>query len=246
MIILGINLFSPYLGINCCLHNLSISVPGDLSSRFGSWGSAGEVVWCVGLKTYNRAALHHRVWGRNYKAEQTYHSKQNKKKHYSCRPKHSHSLTDIELAVALCSASICCNSKRGKQFLVMTMCLLTRWSFKLEKSTNSCHVKKETKNTNKLNLIYFLSWDYHYCSICSYCCSDVSTELLICSFICMVSHAPLASQACHPWWRRLSPQPIREGVNMEFVLAFLAPSTKPISLCVSELSEVLPLPRHGH
>lgn len=75
MIMLGIDLFSLYLGVKHIFHDLSISVPGDLSSRFGSRGSAGEVVRCVGLQTHNRATLHHRVRGGNCKTEQTYHSK---------------------------------------------------------------------------------------------------------------------------------------------------------------------------
>lgn len=33
-----------------------------------------------------------------------------------------------------------------------------------EKTENCCHLEKK-----RLNLIYFLSWDYHYYSICSYC-----------------------------------------------------------------------------
>lgn len=53
--------FSPYLGINGRLHGLPVSVPGDLSSRFGPRGSAGEIVRCVGLETNDGAALHHRV-----------------------------------------------------------------------------------------------------------------------------------------------------------------------------------------
>lgn len=66
------DLLSLYLGINCSLHDLSISVPGDLSSRFGSRGSAGEVVRCVGLQTYNGATFHHRVRGRNCEAAEKY------------------------------------------------------------------------------------------------------------------------------------------------------------------------------
>lgn len=69
MIMQNTDLFSLYLGINCSFHDFSISVPGDFSSRFGSRGSAGEVVRCVGLETYNGAAFHHRVRGRNCNAE---------------------------------------------------------------------------------------------------------------------------------------------------------------------------------
>ena len=61
MIMFITDLFLLYLGINRRLHDLSVSVPGDLSSRFGSRGSAGEVVSCVGLKTHNGAAFHHGV-----------------------------------------------------------------------------------------------------------------------------------------------------------------------------------------
>lgn len=53
--------FRPYLGINGRLHGLPVSVPGDLSSRFGPRGPAGEIVRCVGLETNDGAALHHRV-----------------------------------------------------------------------------------------------------------------------------------------------------------------------------------------
>lgn len=61
MIVFVMDLFLLYLGINRGLHDLAVSVPGDLGSRLGSRGSAGEVVSCVGLKTYNGAALHHGV-----------------------------------------------------------------------------------------------------------------------------------------------------------------------------------------
>lgn len=236
---LRIDLFSLHLGINCSLHDLSVSIPSDLSSRFGSWGFAGEVMWCVGLKTYNRATFHYRIWRRNCKEEQT-----NKKTRYSSRPvqRHKKSHADIAIAVALSSASIYCNSKRGKQYLLIALCLFNKVLFQAGKRPRTVVILKKKHSTLFISFLGAALLLYLLLLLQS----DVSTELLICSFICMVSHAPLASQACHPWWRRLSPQPIRESVNMGFVLAFLAPSTEPISLCVSELSEVLPLPRHGH
>lgn len=128
-----IDLFSLYLGINCRLHDLSISVPGDLSSRFGSWGSAGKVVWCVGLKTYNRAALHHRVWRRNCKAEQTYHSKQKNSLQLqaSTEPQRSH--TDIELRLLLAQHQYIATEKEANNIFVRPCVCLIRCSFRQEK-----------------------------------------------------------------------------------------------------------------
>lgn len=95
-----------YLGINCSLHDLSISVPGDLSSRSGSRGSAGEIVRCVGLQTYNGATLHHGVWRRNCKAEQTYSSTQKNSLRLQAGTESRRGHTVIEHAAALSSASI--------------------------------------------------------------------------------------------------------------------------------------------
>lgn len=124
-------MFSLYLGINCSLHDLSISVPGDLSSRFGSRGSAGEVMWCMGLKTYNRATFHYRIWRRNCKEEQTNKQKNSLQLQASTEPQKSH--TDIEHAVALSSASIYRSSKVGKQYLLMAVCLFNKVLFQTEK-----------------------------------------------------------------------------------------------------------------
>lgn len=150
MIILRMDPFSLYLGINCILHDLSISVPSDLSSRFGTRGSAGEVMRCVGLKTYNRATFHYRIWRRNCKEEQT-----NEITRYSSRPaqNHTESPADIELAVALSSASIYCNSIRGKQYLLKALGLFNKVLSQTEKRPGTVVILKKT-----FNLIYFLSW----------------------------------------------------------------------------------------
>lgn len=174
--------------------------------------------------------------------KQTYSSKQKDSLQLRASAEPQRRITDIELAVALSPSSIYNNT-----FLLPSV-YLTRCSFRQEKRPRAVVIwwKKKKKHTHTQTYLFPFLGLALLLYLLLLLQSDVSTELLICSFICMVSHAPLSSQACHPWWRRLSPQPIREGVNMGFVLAFLAPSTEPISLCVSELSEVLPLPRHGH
>lgn len=104
------------------------------------------------------------------------------------------SYTDIELAVALSSASIYRNSERSKQFLLMALCLFNKVQFSDRRKDQEqlSFGKKQTQPylfpfLGLALLLYLLLLLQ----------SDVSTELLICSFICMVSHAPLASQACH-------------------------------------------------
>lgn len=130
MIMLGMHVFSLYLGINCRLHDLSISVPGDLGSRFGSRGSAGEIVWCVGLKTYNRAALHHRVCRRNCKEKQTYHSKQKNSLQLqaSAEPQRSHTL--IELLLLLTQHQYFATAKEANNIILWPCVCLTRCSFR--------------------------------------------------------------------------------------------------------------------
>lgn len=63
-----------YLGVYGRVHDLSVSVPGDLGGRLGPRGAAGEVVGCVGLHTYDRTPLHHRVCGGNYRERRRKHN----------------------------------------------------------------------------------------------------------------------------------------------------------------------------
>lgn len=144
------DLFSLYLGINCSLHDLSISVPGDLSSRFGSRGSAGEVVWCVGLKTYNRAAFHQRIWRRNCKAEQT-----NKKTHYSSRPAQSHKVILIlSLQLLLAQHQYTATAKEANNIVFWPCVYLTRCCFRQKKRPRTVVIKK--KHTHSTLFISFL------------------------------------------------------------------------------------------
>lgn len=131
------DLFSVYLGINGGLHDLSISVPGDLCSRFGSWGSAGEIVWRVGLETYDRAAFHHGVRGSNCSAKQTV-----------CRPLGKNwRKTAIELVVSLSSASI---HDKNCQVSVNKM-----WFYTRDKTKNSCYFTRKVKRNTQLYLFPF-------------------------------------------------------------------------------------------
>lgn len=126
--------------------------------------------------------------------KQNKHTTQNKKSHYSSRPAQSHKEVILLLSSLLLLAQHQYNSKRDKQYFLMALVFNKVYVQTGEKTKNSCHL--EEKQTQPylfpflgLALLLYLLLLLQ---------SDVSTELLICSFICMVSHAPLASQACHP------------------------------------------------
>lgn len=133
--------------------------------------------------------------------KQNKHTTQNnrkKKPYYSSGLAQSHKEVILILSLLLLLAQhqyIATAKEANKKSLRPCVCL-TRCSSRQEKRPRTVVTSKKKKHTRPylfpfLGLVLLL-----YLLLLSQ--SDVSTELLICSFICMVSHAPLASQACHP------------------------------------------------
>lgn len=129
--------------------------------------------------------------------KQSKHTTQNKKSHYSSGPERSHIEVVLILSLLLLLAQhqyIAAAKEANNIFLRPCVCL-TRCSFRLEEIARTVVIWKKTHTQPYLFPSLGLALLLYLLLLLQ---SDVSTELLICSFICMVSHAPLASQACHP------------------------------------------------